>query len=77
MHPDGATWPIVELCCEHKINFGVVPCCLIHTPEGFRGNMRSWAEHIANYADCHSMKPLHTLLEMKGANHVIIGKDDS
>ena len=77
MHPDEATWPIVELCCKHMINFSVVPCCLLHTPKGFRGNMHSWAEHISNYSARHHMRPLHTLLEMKGANHVIVGRKSS
>lgn len=74
MHPDEATWSIVEVCCRHRINFAVVPCCLLHTPKFFqKGNMHTWSDFLFHYTQKHTKKASHNLLRMKGANHVVCG----
>lgn len=74
MHPDGATWPIVEACCLHQITFAVVPCCLLHVPPHFPGgNMYEWAQYIASYTEKYMERVVHTTLKMRGANQVILG----
>lgn len=73
MHPDGATWPIVEKCCLHKIPFAVVPCCLVHVPPSFSGgNMHSWVRYIVSYSQHHGMTTMHNVLKMRGANQVVV-----
>lgn len=72
MHPDEATWPIVETCCKHKISFAVVPCCLLHVPKSFPGgNLHNWVLYIANYVNSMGMKSQHTELPMRGANQIV------
>lgn len=74
MHPDEATWAIVQESCKHRITFAVVPCCLLHVPPSFPGgNMHHWVQYIARYAETQSMKVVTAHLKMRGANQVIMG----
>lgn len=74
MHPDEATWTIVQESCRYRITFAVVPCCLLCVPPSFPGgNMYHWVQYIADYAKDHKMRVTSTILKMRGANQVIMG----
>ena len=74
MHPDGATWPIVEESCKRRIPFAVVPCCLKHVPPSFPGgNIYRWVKYIITYAEACNMRVTSTTLSMRGANQVVLG----
>lgn len=74
MHPDEATWAIVQESCKYCIIFAMVPCCLLHVPPSFPGgNMHQWVQYIASYAETHDMKVISTSLKMRGANQVVMG----
>jgi len=74
MHPDEATWPIVQKCCEYHIIFAIVPCCIMHVPPTFPGgNLSKFIQYIINYAKEHSMRIVSTTLKIRGANRAILG----
>jgi len=74
MHPDDATWPIVQESCKRKILFAVVPCCVLHAPSAFDGgDMYKWVQYISHYATNNGMRVVNQVLRMRGANHVILG----
>lgn len=76
MHPDEATWPIVEESCRHRINFAVVPCCVLHVPRDFPGgDMYRWCKFIVDYTERHGMKVTNGVLPIRGANQVICGRE--
>lgn len=74
MHPDEATWRIVERSCQNHISFAVVPCCVLHAPRSFPGgNTIQWAKYMADYAETRCMKVFSCVLGMSGANNVVLG----
>ncbi len=74
MHPDEATYEIIEFAAKNKIPFSIVPCCLKGRGSNAVKHYHGWIKYLESKARKSGFQVFSTQLKMSGKNIVIWGK---
>jgi predicted RNA methylase len=74
MHPDEATAEILDYAIINKINFAIVPCCIVGKYSENVSDYKSWINKLSNIAIKNRFNVTVLKLNISGKNLAIIGK---